>query len=331
MRILEKKYILPALFLVASVFLFAPINRARAAERVRCTSFNTGGCTTFFTSAENAWPKCQAFCGADCSDASCCIFELTSEPCPDPPLPPRAQFENYIYWACNPPTHDRECHQDFQALDMNQATDLLSQVFPLPVPCSGGDATPEELAASTQLGMGTCPPVNSTQLATYHCTVVSNNVDTFKQGDCREFTSTNDTDANDEARIKCANNSVDADLVGPALEGTCPAPGSSGAVGCGGNVPGSVEDLQCQADLLNKLGIVEPSQLIGRFIQMLMAFIGSIALALYVYSGFLWMTASGNTEKTGKAKTTMVWTTLGVLMMLASYMLASFLFKSLGL
>ena len=81
---------------------------------------------------------------------------------------------------------------------------------------------------------------------------------------------------------------------------------------------------------LNKANFKSPVDLINRAIRILMAFIGSIALVLYIYSGFLWMTASGNTEQVGKAKTTMVWTTLGVVMMLASYMLASFIFKSLG-
>lgn len=84
------------------------------------------------------------------------------------------------------------------------------------------------------------------------------------------------------------------------------------------------------ADRLNPARISNPAQLIGRFINMLLAFIGSISLVLYIVAGFLWMTASGNTEKVTKAKSIMVWTTLGVLVMLASYMLVSFVFKSLG-
>ncbi len=92
----------------------------------------------------------------------------------------------------------------------------------------------------------------------------------------------------------------------------------------------SLDDLKGEAATLNKLGISNPAQLIGRFINMLLAFIGSISLVLYIVAGFLWMTASGNTEKVTKAKSIMVWTTLGIVVMLASYMLASFLFKSLG-
>ena len=82
---------------------------------------------------------------------------------------------------------------------------------------------------------------------------------------------------------------------------------------------------------LNRANLKSPVDFINRAIRILMAFIGSISLVLYIWSGFLWMTASGNAEQVTKAKSIMVWTTLGVGMMLASYVLASFLFKSLGL
>lgn len=94
----------------------------------------------------------------------------------------------------------------------------------------------------------------------------------------------------------------------------------------------SVEGLKSDAfSRLNPARINNPAGLVNRAIQGLMAFIGSISLVLYIYSGFLWMTASGSSEQVGKAKSILVWTTLGVVVMLSSYMLASFLFKSLGL
>lgn len=83
------------------------------------------------------------------------------------------------------------------------------------------------------------------------------------------------------------------------------------------------------ASRLNPAGITDPAKLVGRFIKILLAFIGSISLVLYIVAGFLWMTASGNTEKVTKAKSIMVWTTLGVVVMLASYMLVSFVFSAI--
>lgn len=106
---------------------------------------------------------------------------------------------------------------------------------------------------------------------------------------------------------------------------------SAGGSGCGGNVKGSVEDLKCQAKTLNTAGLTGPADLIGRIIKILLAFVGTITLVLYIYAGILWMTASGTTERVDKAKKILVWTTLGVVVMLSSYMLAGLLFKSLGL
>ena len=56
---------------------------------------------------------------------------------------------------------------------------------------------------------------------------------------------------------------------------------------------------------------------------------GAIAMVMYIWAGFLWMTASGNAEKTTKAKGIIVWTSLGVIAMLASYMLVTFVFSSI--
>ncbi len=143
---------------------------------------------------------------------------------------------------------------------------------------------------------------------------------------CKVFTINNNTDFN-AAVTACDNKSTDP-IQGGLKPGKCPV---STLDTSGGPLAGATpEALKGQAAGLNKLGITDIPQLVGRFINILMAFIGSISLVLYIYSGFLWMTASGNTEQVGKAKNIMVWTTLGVVVMLASYMLASFIFKSLG-
>lgn len=114
---------------------------------------------------------------------------------------------------------------------------------------------------------------------------------------------------------KSCNGNISAD--------PCPLAGALGGT--------SAKDLKGLAkSTLNKANFSGPADIINRAIKILLAFIGSIALILYIYSGFLWMTASGGSDQVEKAKTTMVWTTLGVVMMLASYLLASFIFKSLG-
>ncbi|TAN33806.1 hypothetical protein EPN28_01500 [Patescibacteria group bacterium] len=88
---------------------------------------------------------------------------------------------------------------------------------------------------------------------------------------------------------------------------------------------------QQAASGLNPAGFGEVPDFIGQVLKFLMGALGSIALALYVWAGFLWMTAAGNAERAGKAKTLLFWTTLGVVGALASYTLVKFIFQALEL
>ena len=90
----------------------------------------------------------------------------------------------------------------------------------------------------------------------------------------------------------------------------------------------SVETIRNEARDLNKLGFREPAQLVGQAIRVLLLFIGSIALVLYIYAGFLWMTAAGNAERVRQAQQIIIWATLGLIIMLASFVLVRFLFQT---
>ncbi|MFA5175332.1 MAG: pilin [Patescibacteria group bacterium] len=89
-------------------------------------------------------------------------------------------------------------------------------------------------------------------------------------------------------------------------------------------------DLRAEARSLNPMNFGDVSELIGRVINALMAFIGSITLVLYIFAGFLWMTAAGAKEKIVKAKSIFIWTSMGVIVMLGSYILVKFVFDILG-
>ena len=89
-------------------------------------------------------------------------------------------------------------------------------------------------------------------------------------------------------------------------------------------------DLKARAATeLNQFPTTNPQQIIGYAISALMMFMGAIMFALVVYAGIIWMTAQGNTEKISKAKNIMIWSALGITVMLASYVLVNFVFKTL--
>lgn len=86
--------------------------------------------------------------------------------------------------------------------------------------------------------------------------------------------------------------------------------------------------------VLNKLGTTDVKIIIGRIIKTGMGIIGSIALAMFVYGGLIWML--GSTDVAGgatkhdvmKAKAILVWSSLGVIVILASYALVQFVFSA---
>jgi len=80
--------------------------------------------------------------------------------------------------------------------------------------------------------------------------------------------------------------------------------------------------------VLNTLGDIYLPELIGRVIKAAMGIMGSIALAMIVYGGVLWMTAGGNAEKGAKAMQIFIWSSLGIVLIFASYAVVDIVFEA---
>lgn len=92
----------------------------------------------------------------------------------------------------------------------------------------------------------------------------------------------------------------------------------------------TAKSLQQRARELNQLNTTSATELIGRAIKLLMAFMGTILFALYVYAGLLWMLADGNEERISSAKSILVWSTLGVAVMFGSWVIINFIFGEIA-
>lgn len=86
------------------------------------------------------------------------------------------------------------------------------------------------------------------------------------------------------------------------------------------------EDLTRDIDNLNKFKGKNVPQVIGTLIKLGMGVMGTLALLLFVYGGIIWMLARGNEEMQRKGFDTIVWGSLGVAVMLASYALVAYVF-----
>lgn len=67
----------------------------------------------------------------------------------------------------------------------------------------------------------------------------------------------------------------------------------------------------------------------GEIIKKVLGIIGSIALVIFLYGGIQWMIAFGEESKMKKAKDTMVWAGLGLVIIFGSYVLVQMLLKAI--
>ncbi|MFN3302066.1 MAG: Mbov_0395 family pilin-like conjugal transfer protein, partial [Patescibacteria group bacterium] len=64
--------------------------------------------------------------------------------------------------------------------------------------------------------------------------------------------------------------------------------------------------------------------LIFKIIQYLLSFLGVVAIVILIYGGYLWMTARGDEEKVRKAKKVLINGLIGLIIILLSYAIVSF-------
>lgn len=72
-------------------------------------------------------------------------------------------------------------------------------------------------------------------------------------------------------------------------------------------------------------------QLIANIINGVLALLGIVFLILIIYGGFTWMTAMGAEEKVKKAKAVIIQASIGLIIVLLSYGIATFVFYTLAM
>ncbi|MEI7620710.1 MAG: hypothetical protein WCJ57_04050 [Candidatus Falkowbacteria bacterium] len=78
-----------------------------------------------------------------------------------------------------------------------------------------------------------------------------------------------------------------------------------------------------------QLGTEDPRKIVARIINTAMMFLGIIAVVIILLGGFKWMTAAGNEDKVGEAKQLMGSGVIGLVIILASWGIASFVLNQL--
>ncbi len=72
-------------------------------------------------------------------------------------------------------------------------------------------------------------------------------------------------------------------------------------------------------------------RIIGNIIKAVLALVGALALGMFIYGGFTWLTSGGSPDRIKKGRDILVWAVIGLIVIFASYTLVDFLLRSFGL
>jgi len=79
----------------------------------------------------------------------------------------------------------------------------------------------------------------------------------------------------------------------------------------------------------NPIGVDDPRDIIGNVIKAVLGIVGSLALLMFIYGGFLWVTSAGNDEKIKKGKDILLWASFGLAVIFMSYALVNFVIEAI--
>ncbi|MFH1233295.1 MAG: pilin [Patescibacteria group bacterium] len=98
--------------------------------------------------------------------------------------------------------------------------------------------------------------------------------------------------------------------------------------------PSNMSEVKSSADpssvtLNNPLGETNIPTLLGTIIKAVLGIVGSLALVMFIYGGILWMLSAGKQEQVTKGKETLLWATIGIIVIFSAYALVSLVLTAL--
>ena len=80
----------------------------------------------------------------------------------------------------------------------------------------------------------------------------------------------------------------------------------------------------------NPLGVVDVRIIIGRVVRAILVIVGALALIMFVYGGFTWLTSAGNDQRVETGRTTLIWASLGLIIVFSAYILVKYVLEAIG-
>ena len=115
----------------------------------------------------------------------------------------------------------------------------------------------------------------------------------------------------------------------PAAGGSPAAPGGPAGSASGGGL--TLKKLLGDANFdFSKLTLADAGRALLTLIDWAIAMAGSVALIYSIWGGIQYITAGGKEEQTTKAKTTLTWAVVGLILIITSYALVKYFATTLG-
>ena len=84
------------------------------------------------------------------------------------------------------------------------------------------------------------------------------------------------------------------------------------------------------AKLDNPIGISYIPDIISRIIKIILGLVGTVSLIVFIYAGFLWITAQGKPDQINKGRQAMLWAVVGIVVVFSSYAILRYVFEILS-
>ena len=86
-----------------------------------------------------------------------------------------------------------------------------------------------------------------------------------------------------------------------------------------------------QGEIQNRIGLGnrDPRAIAASVINIILGFLGIVAVVIILLGGFKWMTAGGGEDKVGEAKKLIMAGAIGLIIIIASFAIATFVLNSL--
>jgi len=80
--------------------------------------------------------------------------------------------------------------------------------------------------------------------------------------------------------------------------------------------------------ITNPINANSVPELVNDIVTAILAVVGAIALAMFIFGGVMWMTSAGNQTRIEKGRETLIWATIGLLIIFGSYAILGTILKA---